>query len=658
MRLFKKLLFVLFIGVCSTLFAQDKSIEYKDYELSKEVQRNDTISFDKEEAEITLISKDVVEYIFKENNLVQYTLVHRKIRLLTDKSIESNNKVYIPLGVSNELVSYQARVILANGTIKELGEKAIQEGVDEETGYRYKYFAFEGIEIGSEIEYFYNIKGETNYNGRRHSIQSFDHQFNVSFELICPSHLIFAFKTYNGLPEELERDTTLESKNKWFFKFDEVEKFKTQESSFSRANLKYFIYKLDRNRYTGASGIVNYGQVSANLYDRVFTQKDKSEKKIIDKIVKQIGIKATTEEGKTREVENFLKANYSFLKVERQELANIEFIYENKAYNEFGGIHLMSLILKKLGITHHLVITCDRTSTPFDEEFESFNFLLKPFIYFPNVGLYLDITSPMLRLGYIDSDYMNTYGLFIKPVEVADYTTGIGKVKKIEPLSRKATTSNIFVEVEMDDLFEPKYKVKHEATGFYANSVQCVYDLIKEEEDIEKVGKSFIEYIDAEGEIESINVENAGGKYFAQKPFIVSAELKTDKFIENAGNKRLFKLGELIGPQMEMYQEEKRVQPIQGDYNRSYYRELTFNIPEGYKVVNLKDAEINETYETDGEITMAFVSKLEMDGSKVKVVIDEYYDVLDLPKEEFEEYQRVINAAANFNKVVLIFEKI
>ena len=214
----------MFLVICSTLIAQEKTIEYKDFKLSEKVERNDTISFDKEETQITLISKDVIEYLFTETTVAQYSLVHRKIRLLTDKSIEANNKVYIPLGVNKELFSSQARVILPNGTIKELGEKAIQEGVDEETGYRYKYFAFEGIEIGSEIEYFYIIKGVPNYDGRRQSIQSFDHQFNVSFELICPSHLLFAFKTFNGLPEELEQDTTIKAKNKWFFSYDRSSK--------------------------------------------------------------------------------------------------------------------------------------------------------------------------------------------------------------------------------------------------------------------------------------------------------------------------------------------------------------------------------------------------------------------------------------------------
>lgn len=657
MEFLKKVLLVVFVGVFSVIYSQDKTIEYKDYKLSEEVVRDDSVMVEKGESEITLISKDVIEYVFIGAGLAEYNLVHRRVRLLTDKSIERNNKVYIPLGANSELDKYQARVILPNGTIKELGDKAIQEGVDEESGYRYKYFAFEGIEIGSEIEYFYLKKGGANYNGRRQSIQGMERKFNVSFELICPSHLVFAFKTYNGLPTELVKDTTLKSKNKWFLKLDEVEEYKSQESSFTLSNLKYLIYKLDKNKLTGTNAVVNYDKVSGSLYSRVFIQKDKTEKKIIDKIVKQIGVKSTTEEGKVREIENFLKANYSFIKVEREEFSNLEFIFEKKAYNEIGGIHLMSLILKRFDISHQFVITCNRTSTPFDEKFESYNFLIKPFLYFSSLDLYLDITTPMLRLGYVDSDYMNTYGLFIKPVEVSGHTLGMGEVKWIKPLGKETTTSNIYVDVEMDDLFEPTYKINHNATGFYASSVQCIYDLIKDEADKDKVAKSFIEYIDEEGEIENVKVENAGGAFFGQKPYKVSANLITDKFIENAGDKRLFKLGDLIGPQMELYQEEGRIHPIQSDYNRSYHRELAFNIPEGYKVVNLKDAEINETYKIKDVTTMAFISKLKIEGSKVKVVIDEYYDVLDLPKEEFSAYQRVINAAANFNKVVLIFEK-
>jgi hypothetical protein len=41
----------------------------------------------------------------------------------------------------------------------------------------------------------------------------------------------------------------------------------------------------------------------------------------------------------------------------------------------------------------------------------------------------------------------------------------------------------------------------------------------------------------------------------------------------------------------------------------------------------------------------------------VKVVIDEVYKKVRFPADEFDEFKKVINAAADYNKVVLILEK-
>jgi len=40
--------------------------------------------------------------------------------------------------------------------------------------------------------------------------------------------------------------------------------------------------------------------------------------------------------------------------------------------------------------------------------------------------------------------------------------------------------------------------------------------------------------------------------------FIINSNLKISSFIENAGNSYLFKIGELIGRQVELYQEHER----------------------------------------------------------------------------------------------------
>lgn len=54
---------------------------------------------------------------------------------------------------------------------------------------------------------------------------------------------------------------------------------------------------------------------------------------------------------------------------------------------------------------------------------------------------------------------------------------------------------------------------------------------------------------------------------------------------------------------------------------------------------------------------MVFSSNYEVNGNKVTVTIDEYYKQFYFPLSLFEDYTRVINAAADFNKVVLVFIK-
>ena len=80
-------------------------------------------------------------------------------------------------------------------------------------------------------------------------------------------------------------------------------------------------------------------------------------------------------------------------------------------------------------------------------------------------------------------------------------------------------------------------------------------------------------------------------------------------------------------------------------------------IPDGYKISNPEAADIDKSHEADGETTMAFVSKGKLDGNKFVITIDEYYTRLDYAVELFEDYQTIINAAADFNKVVLFLEK-
>jgi hypothetical protein len=104
-----------------------------------------------------------------------------------------------------------------------------------------------------------------------------------------------------------------------------------------------------------------------------------------------------------------------------------------------------------------------------------------------------------------------------------------------------------------------------------------------------------------------------------------------------------------------MYQEKQRVLPIENDYNREYHRILTFIIPEGYQIKNLE--QLNLSVQPFKNNAAGFVATYKIEGNKLIVTCDEVYNQIHFPLEEAEQYRSVINAAANFNKIVLVLEK-
>jgi hypothetical protein len=56
-------------------------------------------------------------------------------------------------------------------------------------------------------------------------------------------------------------------------------------------------------------------------------------------------------------------------------------------------------------------------------------------------------------------------------------------------------------------------------------------------------------------------------------------------------------------------------------------------------------------------LPFSFVSNYTLEGQTLTVTINEYYKQLYAPLERYEDYRKVVNAAADFNKVTLVLEK-
>ena len=87
-------------------------------------------------------------------------------------------------------------------------------------------------------------------------------------------------------------------------------------------------------------------------------------------------------------------------------------------------------------------------------------------------------------------------------------------------------------------------------------------------------------------------------------------------------------------------------------------RRLAIDLPAGYSARNLQD--LNQDVKTGPSGTAPayyFKSSYEQQGQQLLVTIKEGYEQVYWPKKDFESFRSVVNAAANFNKVVLILEK-
>ena len=224
---------------------------------------------------------------------------------------------------------------------------------------------------------------------------------------------------------------------------------------------------------------------------------------------------------------------------------------------------------------------------------------------------------------------------------------------------RQTTKHNHKVKVDFTaSLDNPTFTYELLLEGYYAQSIQPVYSYITTPDQKKELDDNILKSLLAGVTVSNYTIENTGIENLAVKPFIIKATSTSSTLVDKAGNKYLFKVGELIGPQVEMYQDEERKFDVENDYNRSYYRELSFSLPDNYKVNNLNALKMKVEMLEKGIPTCYFVSDYEViDGKTIVVKVHEDYKSIYYPKERFQEYRKVINASADFNKIVLVLEK-
>ena len=647
------LLFIVLLLTDCAVFSQD--FYTSNYDWNEDVTSLQCPDSLKAKSEVNLKKTVIAEYGYIDDEFIERYLYHRIAYLGSDEAIEQNNRIYLPLSTEDLLEVSKARAILSDGKVVELNEEDINSSEDEDGNMTY-YYAFKGLEKGSIIEYFYIQVIPAQYTGKRLVLQNDVPQLDYDFQIISPWNLVFSYKGLNGFGE-MEADTSDENLNHLSAHFDYIPEYKSEDQAYYSTNALQVIYKLSENLFNNKKDIISY----SNMADYIINASSSGEKadlKIVSKWLKESGAKdAPDKERQLRTFEFFLKKSTAIVDVYTPELKDLTFVSKNKITNPLGLIKAIAIACNELDIQYEVLMTCDRTDQFFDPEFESYSFLDSYLMYFPEFDKYLDPSDSFGVLGIIDFNLQDNYGAFFQRVALGDFVSGISQIKFIDGIKAEDSKHDMIMDVNMNDDFTAlDVDLETISTGYFAAAIQPYYDLM-DPSDVENANKSQVSWISETMDITKVETENTGFEKLGIEPFIINSSFSVSDFVSKARDKYLLKLGLLIGPQAEMYQEDKRQLPVDSDFRKVYHREIRFTIPEGYKLSNLESINIDVEAKDENGIYAGFTSSYNLENNVLSILCDEYYTRVHYDLSEYADYREVINSAADFNKLVVFLEK-
>ncbi len=637
---------------CIAAKGQDKKV----YEWEAKPVMHKISSVYAKESAVIILDEANIEYRDEVKSIYVYRSVHRIVKVLDDKGIEEFNKITLPVTNGKTLEYIKARTILPGGKIIEVGMDKVKKTKNEDGTQAY-LFAMEGVEKNCEVELQYTERKPISLFGAelyQYGIPVMQGKFSLS----VPEKMIFRVKGYNGFP--VANDTLIDGTRYYSASVTSVpalhqEAYGNEEAAQMRVEykLEYLANENPDLRMLTWTDLAK--QLFTNYYN-ISTKEAKATRKYLD----QIGVKSDdAEEDKIRKIEDDIKNNIVLNRsLSGEDVAMVDKTLINKTTDEGGLARLYIACFTLADVKNEFGLSTNKFEHPFDESFENWNYMDTYVFYFPNQKKFLTPSSIYYRYPVVPASLLANKGVFCRIGTDGD-TKVHADIREITPLPLKESENNIYATVSFtnDDL-DPQIEVMHTFSGYCAMGIREAFVLLPKERQKETV-YGIVNLSDKDEDVLNYKTANSAfHNYYDNKPLKLSATIKASQLMEKAGPKYLFKIGEVIGRQTELYQSTKRVLPIDIPFPHSEKRIITVNIPQGYKILNPEATRKNVSDKDDNiQPTMGFTSDYKMEGSQMIVTINEFYSQLHYPVSFYENLRKVINASADFNKVVLVMVK-
>ena len=646
---------VLFLFCVNVLHAQTFSFQpqnaWSDKPLLHEVSKEFATS-----GAVAILDDRTIEYKNEGKEMVLYNTCHRIYKINNDKGIEMFNKVYIPVHENGTVTLIKARTILPGGRVIDVPSDKIKDIEDE--GRKYKIFAMEGVEKGAEVEYMYTGKRNPSFFGSEYFQSSSTPCERAFFTLSVPKFLKFDAKGFNGF--QISTDSVIGEQRMIVGHDENIKDMDDEKYALKDKYLKRVEYKLSYNLSNSAdTRLYTWKEFAKKAYG-IYSYISPKEEKPLAAMLSDMQIpESKSEEERIIAIEQYIKSTINIDKnLIGDDADAIDKIVKRKSANDAGITRLFANLFEKSAIRYQMIFVSRRDETPIDESLENWNKLEEIAFYFPALKKYLSPTTVELRYPYIPYYWAGSKGLFLKSTTIGSFKSAIGIIGDVELLPYQNHAHNMEVKARFSDNMDTLLiNSKQILYGYGAANYRPIYAFLAKDKQDEAT-LEIIKSVAKSNDITNIKVENSQlDNYAENKPLIISADIKTTDMTERAGDKILLKIGEIIGPQEQMYQEKPRVLPVEMPYPHTLIRKIIFEIPARYKVKNLDDINISIVHKEGNDVTMGFTSSYKLSGKTVTIDIDENYKSFSYPLNQFDDFRKVINASADFNKIVLVLEK-
>ena len=626
-----------------------------------------------------------VSYDFRNEgkDVNMYITEHRIVKVLDDRGIENFNTYDMPVNPGTRVPLIKARTILPNGKVKDIAKDMIKVTINP-YGYYSVIIAMEGVEKNSEIEILSKEIVSADYFGSeifQFPIPVLATHFSMSY----PKEMVFEEKGYNGFPTR--KDTLINNRRHLDIAVYDIPKLRTEPHSFYEPHLMRMEYRIDHFNYQNENNRkkqYTWNDLGRKIYDNYYKITDK-ERAAVNAYLTEIDVKPNGDQPENlKKIENGIKTGilkYGFVDYDnrKQVIATHEMrsislydvsydetknvldsIITKHAATPSGIIKLFVACFVQSGINFELGFAGNRYESTFDSKFENWDHMSYPLFYLPDFKKFLAPINEYYRVPMLPQQVLNTKGVFCTIPPNGIPTGDLSEIRTITPLSTYENQSNIAAAVYFTKEMDANVDISYSYTGYASAGLRETLALEPKDKERDLV-KKIVTIAEKPDNIVKYSISNEGfNNYWDNKPLEITATVNTSDLVDQADKNYLFKIGKIIGPQLNLYSEDERRLPIDLDYANAETRTITVNLPVGYKVLNPEVLRMHADY-VNREVNpvIGFKSDYKLitnkkNGDKLVVTVTEFYSQLHFSPDDYERYRKVVNTAADFSKVALL----